>query len=105
GCRWQPQNKTLLETELLQVGARQQIFAFAGRTASARNEPAQLPIATPVDRQGDEAQAALETELRADDELQRLTLGRHVGAHDSGDGALVSDGKGCITEHARLLDE
>ena len=52
-----------------------------------------------------EAQAALEPELRADDQLQRMFPGRHVSANHARERALVGQGERVVTEGCGPGDE
>ena len=104
-CRRHPQDVALCEACCLEVGARERVSSLVGRAPAAGDEAAQPSVAAPVDGERDQREAALEAELRADDELQAAVLRRHVRAHDAGNRALVGDREGGIAECVRLLHQ
>ena len=104
-CRRQPQDEALLGAECLKILARECVSPLDGRAAAAGDEPAQLPVALPVDGERDELQAAAEAELRADDEFQLTAFRCHVRPHDARHRALVGEGERAVAERIGLLDE
>ncbi len=104
-CRRQPQQVALLEIQLLEIGARECVAALRGSAPATRDETTQPAVAAPVDGEGDELESAAQAELRADDELQRPCLGRHVRPHHPCHRALIGDGKGLVAERLGLLHQ
>ncbi len=88
-----------------QIGARQAVLALGRSLARARDQAGQPRVAGAIGRQQHEAQAAVELEFAADDEMQPAAAGRHVRAHRAGERALVGQRQRAVAEIGRALDQ
>src|SRR5215207_9358959 len=102
----EPQDQASLQY-LLHVIASQGILTFLGRAPPARNESTQAAVTGAIDGERDEPQSASQTEFRSDNDGEIVLLSRRVGAHHSGDRALIRDRQRPIAElkgaHHELL--
>src|SRR5581483_5213081 len=70
----EPENEAALEPIFLEVTARQGVSALGSGAPPAGDQPAEPPIPASIGGQHHDLQAAVEAQLRSDDELQLLPL-------------------------------
>ncbi len=116
-CRWQPERKAMRDACFKMI-TREAIFTLRRIAPALRDQLGQVAVTLPIGREQHEAQAILEPELGADDQLEwvftffagrlflfRMLFGCRVRAHDAGERAFVGDCQRLVTAPDRGLDQ
>jgi hypothetical protein len=91
--------------ELRDIRPRETVPPFRRGAPAAGDEAAKLAVAAPVGGEQHQRQAAIEAELRADDQPRRPALERRMRAHHARHRAFVGDGERRVAERDGALRE